>query len=98
MRSRYAAYALGKVAYIQETTALGSRPAGDRWADEIRAFGRHVDFAGLRILAVEEAGDEAWVTFQADLRQDGADIGYTERSRFVREGRWRYAGGERLGE
>jgi SEC-C motif-containing protein len=100
MRSRYAAYALGLVEYVVETTD----PAGPQWSDDpgwreqIAAFCRGTRFTSLHILeAPAPHGDEGFVTFRAGLSQGGQDASFTERSRFTRAGgRWRYHSGERL--
>ncbi len=97
MRSRYAAYALGLVAYIQATTDPGGpqwQADTDAWAEGIAAFSRGTRFTGLSVRDHVEQGDEAWVTFHAGLSQAGEDASFTERSRFTRaEGRWRYHSG-----
>lgn len=96
MRARYAAYALGKTRFVQETTA---EPPVDRaaWTAEIERFTASVRFVSLEILSQQPGEREAWVTFRAGLLADGADVGFAERSRFVRRDRWLYADGERLG-
>ena len=41
--------------------------------------------------------DQGTVTFRATLTQQGLDVSFVERSRFVREnGRWRYVDGDRI--
>ena len=94
MRSRYAAYALGKVRYIQETGE--DRDDRDVWAEEIRRFCAQVSFVGLAILSVEPGDEVAYVTFRAELQAAGHDVGFSERSRFELRDRWRYVAGERL--
>lgn len=96
MRSRYAAYALGKVRYVMETTA---EPPEDResWRADIQRFCDGTRFTGLEIRSVEPGETEAWVTFHAVLDQGGRDASFTERSRFVRRERWLYESGERVG-
>ncbi|MCB9780013.1 MAG: zinc chelation protein SecC [Alphaproteobacteria bacterium] len=105
MRSRFAAYALGDVAYIVATTD----PSGPQWgADEgawradIERFCASTRFVGLRVEeSGEEEGGEGFVVFHATLEQAGPrgalqDASFGERSRFRRvDGRWRYWGGER---
>ena len=106
MRSRYAAYALGRTDYIVATTDPGGpqwqgEPGGDTapWEADIRRFCETTRFVGLRILeAPEPVGDEGTVSFRAELEQGGRDASFAERSRFTRaDGRWRYHSGERLG-
>lgn len=88
MRSRFAAYALGKVGYIIQTERL---EAPSR-REELRRFCEQTDFLGLQIMDADEIGDDsATVTFHAVLLQDGRDASFTERSLFKRErGRWVY--------
>lgn len=98
MRSRYAAYAKGDVEHVMRTTHPDSpHHQADRsaWAAEIAAFTRSVRFAGLTLLDTPEPdGDEAFVSFRATLLRDGQDVGFAERSRFVRvDGAWRYVDG-----
>lgn len=97
MRARYAAYALGKVRFVQDTTVEPRRDR-DAWTEEIARFCAVVSFDGLIVGPVEPGGepDEAHVTFTAVLRAEGVDVGFTERSRFVRRDRWLYADGVRL--
>ena len=102
MRSRYAAYVLGRTDYIMATTA----PSGPRfrvdtadWAAEIERFSAGTRFRALAILDASPAdGDRATVTFRATLEQNGRDASFTERSVFVRgrDQRWRYHSGTRL--
>lgn len=101
MRSRFAAYALGLVDYILDTTdPKGPMARDDRraWAADVAGFCRATRFDGLVILGSGQGsgdqGDEGWVRFRAVLVQDGSDASFEERSRFVREGgRWRYHSG-----
>ena len=99
MRSRYAAYAKGLVRYVMDTTHPDSPHRTldpTAWATDLQAFSRRTTFERLQILdAPEPDGDEAFVTFRATLTQDGRDVGFTERSRFLRvDGRWLYVDGE----
>ena len=95
MRSRYAAYALGKVSYIMQT----QHPAGaayqtDKraWRKGLKLFCQTTTFLGLRILAdAQLSSKEATVTFHALLQQQGQDASFTEKSLFRQEnGRWLY--------
>lgn len=102
MRSRYAAYVLGRSDYIIATTA----PSGPHfqvdtagWAAEIERFSATTRFRALAILDSSSAdGDRATVTLRATLEQSGRDASFTERSVFVRgrDRRWRYHSGTRL--
>jgi SEC-C motif-containing protein len=91
MRSRYAAYARGRLDYVFRTWHPRTRPAdlgpvpGLRWT-------------GLTILATEAGGeDDAEGVVEFEARHDGTDGPGVlhERSRFVRRGdRWVYLDGE----
>ncbi len=102
MRARYAAYVLGLVDYVIDTTdPSGPQARADRasWRREVERFSQQTSFDGLEIVEAEPASDaapEGWVTFRAQLTRDGADVSFTERSRFTRVAdRWLYYGGER---
>lgn len=99
VRSRYAAYALGLVDYIIATTDPdGPQWVADAeaWRDQIRRFAQGTRFRGLTILDAPDAGPhDGFVTFRAELERDGADVSFSERSRFARrDGRWCYHSGE----
>lgn len=93
MRSRYAAYSLGLVDYIMDTTD----PAGskfkshrDQWRLELDAFCKSTQFLGLEIISASES----IVTFKVDLVQNGKPSPFIERSIFTRpNGRWLYFDG-----
>ncbi len=87
MRSRYAAFALGKADYLLRTWHAATRPQsvqltpGEEWVQ-------------LRVLAAKEDGDRAKVEFIAKSRRGGRTDTLHETSRFVREdGRWFYVDG-----
>lgn len=95
MRSRYAAYALGKVGYVIKT----EHPTSPRMQTDIVAFRKelkwfcaHTQFVDLHILQQEMlSSEQATVTFHAVLLQDGRDASFTECSLFEKvNGRWRY--------
>lgn len=95
MRSRYAAYALGKVGYIVQTTHADSplRPQNEPvWRKELQRFCRETQFVGLQIVATDQLDKQtATVTFRAILLQGGRDASFTEQSLFERvRGRWVY--------
>jgi len=103
MRSRFAAYALGRIDHIIATTdPAGPQWETDRieWVDRIGAFCENTRFVGLSIdeAPVPEEGGDGTVTFTATLVQRGHDAPFTERSRFTRDDQWgwRYHSGERL--
>ena len=89
MRSRYAAYALGLAEYLIKTTHPQSPHIVEdqkQWLNQILVFSRTVSFDGLEILKTEQLGSESFVTFVAYLSKDGADLTFTERSRFIHDG------------
>lgn len=98
MRSRYSAYALQLVDYVVETTHPNQRPQGRglaAWKQSILLFATKTRFVGLEILEDSLLGDEAFVTFIAQLREQERDASFKERSRFQRlEGRWFYLDGQ----
>ena len=88
MRSRYSAYALGKIDYIIETTHPQTRPKDlMQWKEELIFFSKHTEFISLEI--VEARGD--FVHFKAHVKQEGKPYILEEKSRFVKvEGKWTY--------
>ena len=93
MRSRYAAFALGRGAYLADTLARAHPDRGAPRDALVRELSRVKDrqrFLGLRVLFA--AGDE--VLFHARVFERGVDRSFAELSTFVREdGAWRYASG-----
>jgi SEC-C motif-containing protein len=97
MRSRYAAYAVGDIDYVIATTdPEGPQWQADRaaWAEDIRRFSTLTRFEKLEIRDVSPIADaRGEVEFHAQLRRDGDDVSFAERSAFVRrESRWLYVG------
>lgn len=96
MRSRFTAYALGKVDYLVETTAESKRAEIDR--EDLKSYCASISCVGLKIVLTEQGGaeDEAGVVkFHASLASGGKRHLHIERSTFVREGgAWRYLDGE----
>lgn len=98
MRSRYSAYALKNPQYIINTT----HPLNDEykedtkdWYLDICSFCDNTDFKGLEILDSKDDINESFVTFKANLEQDGRDISFCEKSKFLKvDGRWLYHSGE----
>jgi SEC-C motif domain protein len=84
MRSRYAAFALGKADYLLRTWHPTTRPRKIEFTPE-------EEWVQLRVLAASEAGDRATVSFIAKSRRGGRIEALHAASRFVREdGRWYY--------
>jgi SEC-C motif domain protein len=96
MRSRYSAFVLGKLDYIQKTCAGEAALTFDR-AELQRSLTR-TEWLGLEIKEIEAggAGDTSgFVTFTVSFRQGGRLFTQTEKSEFRRIGsEWRYCKGE----
>jgi SEC-C motif-containing protein len=95
MRSRFSAYALGKVDYL-----IGTRPEAKRAEEnreELVQYCKNISCVGLKIVAKEKGGkaDETGVvTFHASLQAQGRRSLHIETSTFAREaGRWVYVDG-----
>lgn len=97
MKSRYSAYVAQEARYIIKTTHKENPDFKEdiqAWTAEIRAFGRESQFLGLNILEVELGEIESFVAFEVHLKQNGHDIRFFEKSRFVKEnGVWLYHSG-----
>jgi SEC-C motif-containing protein len=96
MRSRYTAFVLGKVDYLQKTSAGEALLKFDRTEAERSLPG--TEWLGLEIREVQAGGEQdpvGFVTFTARFRQNGRLVAQTERSEFRRVGgAWRYVRGE----
>jgi SEC-C motif-containing protein len=95
MRSRFSAYALGKVDYLIATRPEAKRAEENR--EELIQYCKSVSCVGLRIVSKELGGtaDEAGlVTFHASLQTNGRRNLHIETSTFAREnGKWVYVDG-----
>ncbi len=95
MRSRYSAYVLGDLGYLEHSLAPEAKRDFDPAATE--QWAKSVEWQGLSILATSDAGgDPDWggVEFVARFRQGKTDQAHHERSRFRRlDGHWRYVDG-----
>jgi SEC-C motif-containing protein len=91
MRSRYSAYALGRVDYLQDTWHASTRPAA------LEASEPGLKWLGL-VVKRHQPQDErhATVEFVARSKLGGRAHRLHETSRFVREadGRWYYVDGD----
>lgn len=98
MRSRYSAYALGTSKYLIETTHSESPhfvKDQKQWLHQIQSFSKQVSFDGLEILETQLSDPESFVLFVAHLSKGGADLTFTEKSRFVKVGQtWKYFDGK----
>lgn len=94
MRSRFAAYALGLTDYLIQTThpdnpAYSSNKL--KWKEEILLFCHSTQFEGLEIVEFNEGLQEAYVTFNAYLSQNGINGSFREKSKFLKiNGSWFY--------
>jgi len=96
MRSRYSAFTVQAIDYLEQTLAPDrknpfNRPETEKWA-------RESEWQGLDILGTEAGGpddQEGRVAFRARFHYDGKDEIHLELSRFRRiDGRWLYVDGE----
>ena len=95
MRSRFSAYALGKVDYLIQTRPEAKRAEENR--EELALYCKSVSCVGLKIVAKDKGakGDETGVvTFHASLQANGRRSLHIETSNFEREnGKWVYVDG-----
>jgi SEC-C motif-containing protein len=95
MRSRFSAYALGKVDYLIATRPEAKR--ADESREELVTYCKSVQCVGLKIVGKDKggSGDETGVvTFHASLQANGRRSLHIETSSFAREhGRWVYVDG-----
>ena len=95
MRSRFSAYALGKVDYLISTRPEAKRGEEDR--EELARYCKSVTCVGLKIVGKEKGGredEEGIVTFHASLQVNGRRSLHIETSSFIREhGKWVYLDG-----
>jgi SEC-C motif domain protein len=100
MRSRYSAYALQLADYIIKTTHPQNplfNPNKEAWKRDILAFSQSTRFDGLTIVNFTDGERDAQVTFTVYLLSSGANISFTEKSLFKKEGPWwLYYTGEHL--
>ncbi|MDX1634967.1 MAG: YchJ family protein [Marinobacter sp.] len=88
MRSRYCAFVAGDTDYLKSTWHPCTRPGN-------LSLEGSPPWAGLRIVASGQQGDEGQVHFQAFYRDAGRWGCLEENSRFRRsEGRWLYVDGD----
>lgn len=96
MRSRFSAYALGKVDYLVATTCAEEREKLDR--KDLADYCKAISCISLKIVKTEAGGpqdEEGTVLFHASLQVNGKRQLHREFSRFRREeGRWVYVDGD----
>jgi len=95
MRSRYSAFATGKIDYLQETLLPETREDFNR--EEIEAWAKNSTWTGLEVRFTEAGGEqdeEGVVEFVANFMMNGKPNRHHETSRFAkRDGRWFYVDG-----
>ena len=100
MRSRYCAYALGKVSYVVNTSAKDLKEKLS--LREIMEYCKHLKCISLKILETAEGGESdvrGVVRFQAEMAVKGEAFLQEERSLFEREsGVWVYSGIDKPGK
>lgn len=99
MRSRYSAYALSLPHYIIKTTYQKSPYFENnikQWEKSILEFCKNTEFLGLDILSSSIEDEIAYVTFFAQLKQNGCDASFTEKSLFRHfDHQWLYDEGKK---
>lgn len=96
MRSRYSAYATGRVTHLVRTTHPGGphhQAEAGAWGESLRRYCEVVEFTGLEVHSAGVAGSEGRVAFTARYTHSGAAGQIDEHSRFLLvDGRWLYWG------
>jgi len=92
MKSRYSAFAVGKIDYIIKTSTF------QKDYEDLKAFSESCEFKKLEILEFIDGDEEAFVTFRASIFCNGSDASFTEKSRFIKkDGKWFYESGKIVG-
>ncbi len=98
MRSRFSAFATGRVDYLMKTLHPDHderKLPDDVLRPMIQSACRAYRYTGLEIEATSSEGDRGSVTFFAKVFEKGADQSFREVSTFGRvDGGWRYLSGE----
>ena len=96
MRSRYVAFTLADIDYIESTTDAASRAEFDR--DGTLEWAKSSKWQSLEIVSTKDGGERdatGMVEFIAKFNYDGADREHHERSDFKkREGKWFFVDGK----
>ncbi len=93
MRSRYSAYVMADLDYIEQTTQKDVRPQYDFAG--LRDWAENSEWLGLKIHDTETDGDNGRVRFTARYREKSGIINHSEDSKFVREeNRWFFLHGK----
>jgi SEC-C motif-containing protein len=100
MRSRYAAFCLADVDYIQQTTDPSQREGFDR--EGTMEWANNSEWMGLEIVSTSEGGPKdstGIVEFIAKYKYDGVERAHHERSDFKkRDGQWYFLDGRLVQE
>jgi SEC-C motif-containing protein len=98
MKSRYSAYATSNAKYIIETTHKDNPDFTDNikeWENDILIFCNNTKFIGLEILEFIDDENESYVMLKANMIQQGNDVSFIEKSRFLKvDGKWLYVDGK----
>ena len=98
MKSRYSAYATSNAKYIIETTHKDNPDFTDNikeWENDILIFCNNTKFIGLEILEFFDDENESFVKFKANMIQQGNDVSFVEKSRFLKvDEKWFYVDGK----
>ena len=98
MKSRYSAYVTSNAKYIIETTHKDTPDFTDNikeWENDILIFCNNTKFIGLEILEFIDDENESFVKFKANMIQQGNDVSFVEKSRFLRvDEKWFYVDGK----
>jgi SEC-C motif-containing protein len=101
MKSRFSAFAVQNADYIIFTTHKDNPDFTSdikSWKEDILNFSKNTDFVKLEILEFVDDKIESlenFVTFKASMKQNGEDISFVEKSRFLKDGeRWLYVDGQ----
>lgn len=97
MKSRFCAYAIKNAEYIMATTHKTNQDFSNdtfAWSNSILDFCEATDFLDVNILEQIDGEVESFVTFKANLMQNGIDASFIEKSRFLKEeNKWFYVDG-----
>jgi SEC-C motif-containing protein len=100
MRSRYSAFALGDIDYIEKTTDPSARTTFDRAGTT--EWAKSSDWLGLKIVSTEAGGEKdstGMVEFIASYRFEEVTRDHHERSEFKkRDGQWYFMDGKLVQE
>lgn len=98
MKSRYSAYATSNAKYIIETTHKDNPDFTDNikeWENDILIFCNNTKFIGLEILEFIDDENESYVMLKANMIQQGNDVSFVEKSRFLKvDEKWFYVDGK----